>query len=245
MFGSRRAIRAVALPALLVLALLLAGCGGDWEQVLRPPRANVAGVQTVAIFPFASWASDPGLARSLTDRVYRAVQEANWYDVIPPEQVESLLVQRRIDPHNVTGGAVAREVAAALGADAYIVGVADFYFEDVSYGQPYVWEDRQPHVGVRWRVRQDTTVTVGMQAQMVNVHTGATIHRWQGTRDGVMSDIRDINWMSADPPPNYALPMVHRRQVPEARNRAIANAVSAFAANILPYYEWVRRESDQ
>ncbi|HEY8416708.1 MAG TPA: hypothetical protein VIK93_01590 [Limnochordales bacterium] len=245
MFPTRNAARAVTVPALIILTLALAGCSGDWEQVLRPPRADVSGIQVVAVFPFASWTSDPSLARTLTDQVYRAVRDSGWYStVIPPEEVESELLRRRIDPRDVTGGSVAREVAAALGADGFIAGIAAYYFEDVSLDRPFVRDDGQPQVGTHWRVRQTTRVVVGLQGQMVNVHTGTVVHRWEGTRTGEVADVRDLVWSSADPPPTSALPSPHRRDVPEARDKAVRQVVEAFTADILPYYEWVRRDNE-
>src|SRR5690606_39259587 len=107
----RRTTRVLLVPAVLALALVLTACGSNWEQVLRPPRADVTGIQVVAVFPFASWTVDPGLARSITDRVYRALRDSGWYEVIPPEQVESVLVQRGVDPRSVVGGQLAAEVA--------------------------------------------------------------------------------------------------------------------------------------
>jgi len=244
-FATRSAARAVIVPALILLALAAAGCGSDWDQVLRPPRADVSGIQVVAVFPFASWTSDPSLARTLTDQVYKVVRDSGWYaTVISPEEVESELVRRRIDPRDVTGGSIAREVAAALGADGFIAGVAAYYFEDVYLGQPYVRQTDQPSVGTPWSVRQHTRVTVGLQGQMANVHTGLVVHRWEGTRTGEVTEVRDLLWSSTDPPPQSALPTPHRRHVPEARDKAVERVVEAFAADILPYYEWVRRESE-
>jgi len=242
--NTRRRARAVVLPALLLLAVALAGCTGDYEQVLRPPRADVTGISVVAIFPFVPMSSDPGLARAFTDGVLRSLRDSGWYQVIPPEQVESVMAEWRVDSRQVTGGPIAREIAAELGADGFIVGIADYYFEDVALDVPYPSRGGQPEAGVNWRVDQRTSVTVGMQAQLVNVHTGAVVHRWNGQRTGEVTDVRQLLWWSADPPPRSALPSTHRRDIPKAREEAIKKAVDAFTADLLPRYEWVRRETD-
>ncbi|MFS8543287.1 MAG: hypothetical protein LOD91_05535, partial [Limnochordales bacterium] len=238
----RRTTRVLLVPAVLALALVLTACGSNWEQVLRPPRADVTGIQVVAVFPFASWTVDPGLARSITDRVYRALRDSGWYEVIPPEQVESVLVQRGVDPRSVVGGQLAAEVAQELGADAYVAGVADYYFEDASMDAPYARPASEPQEGVQWWVRQRTMVIVGMQGHMYNVHTMQEVHRWQGQREAEVYDARQLNWVSADPPPPSVIPPVHRRDIPRAREEAIQRAVDSFAADILPRYEWTQRE---
>ncbi|HEY8495908.1 MAG TPA: hypothetical protein VIK98_02585 [Limnochordales bacterium] len=244
MFTTGRRGNQVVLPALLVLALALSGCTGDYEQVLRPPRADVTGISVVAVFPFASWSSDPGLARALTDGVLRSLQDSGWYQIIPPEQVESVMARWRVDSRQVTGGDIAREIAAELGADGFVVGIADYYFEDVALDMPYRSRGEQPEAGVNWRVDQRTSVTVGMQAQLVNVHTGLVVHRWSGQRTAEVTEVRQLLWWSAEPPPRSVLPPTHRRDIPKAREQAIQKAVDAFTADLLPRYEWVRRESN-
>ncbi len=236
-------LRAVALPALLVLAVALTGCLGEYEQVLRPPRAPVQGISVVAVFPFASWSSDPGLARALTDGVTRALRNSGWYQVIPPEQVESAMISRRVDTRQVTGGQIARQIAQALGADAFITGIADYYLDDVSMDVPYRVQSTQPSTGTNWRVSQRTLVIVGMQAQMVRVDSGSVVHRWNGQRRSEVTETRQLNWWSADPPPRSVIPIPHRRDIPRAREEAIQRAVDAFTADILPYYEWVPVEN--
>ena len=243
MFTTGRRGNQVVLPALLVLAVALTGCTGDYEQVLRPPRADVAGISVVAVFPFASWSSDPGLARALTEGVLRSLRDSGWYEIIPPEQVESVMARWRVDSRQVTGGDIAREIAAELGADGFVVGIADYYFEDVSLDVPYPYRSGQPE-SVSWRVDQRTSVTVGMQAQLVNVHTGLVVHRWSGQRTAEVIEVRQLLWWSAEPPPRSVLPPTHRRDIPKAREQAIQKAVDAFTADLLPRYEWVRRESN-
>src|SRR5690625_1762257 len=106
----------------LVLAFLITGCasGGD---VLVPPRADVAGIQVVVVFPFMNNTNQIGLEDDVVDRLVAGLQAVGWYEVVSRERVSEALAQHRASSLWEIGDNIwldiARDIAAELGADGF------------------------------------------------------------------------------------------------------------------------------
>lgn len=128
---------------LLGIALVIAGCAVDGD-VLVPPRADVAGIQVVAVFPFANDTALTGLEDEVVDRLVAGLQAVGWYEVVPMERVAELLAQQRPsvfwDISDSRWLDRAREIAAEAGADGFIVGRVVDYAEEVTMGAPYAMQ---------------------------------------------------------------------------------------------------------
>lgn len=227
------------LVALLCLAALAAGCA---PGAVAPPRADVAGIQVVAIFPFANDTNQAGLENELLQRVTEALQASGWYEVVPVAEVQERLSQRRPSPFVEPGDEqwleLARDVTLELGADGFIAGRIIGYEEETVVGEPYAEtpgaEEAAAGAPTQWRVAHTTRVIVTVAARLVNAHTGEVVHERTVRGVGRVDDVRLLNWTSPAPPPAALLPATHRRDIPRARELAVEQALMGFAADLLP-----------
>lgn len=237
------AFRPAAALALILLGTLAAGCEGGLEQAMVPPKADVTGIQRVAVMPFANASERPDLADELHEEVLAVLRESGWYEVVSPDEVASLLASERLDARDVSGK-LARDLGLALEADGVIVGTALEYAEDVAVDSPFLVSNDAAGEPPAWQADQHTTVTVSFSAELINVHTGAVVHGRQVQVEAVITDSRPLNWLGTEPPPGTVVPSPHRRDIAQARQEAVRKAARLFTADILPSYEWVRQSSD-
>lgn len=228
-----------SLPALLILlclGILVAGCS-DRVQVQIPPKAPVEGIRTIAVLPFDSVASDPGLGFEFEDRIADALRRSGWYDSVVTQRVSSL----------ATGGSSAaqfqtperaRQAGRELNADAVIVGTATYYFEDVFMSVPQCSGCNRPESQPSWSVRQNTNVIVHVTARMIDVRTGRELHARRSVGEDTDYRTSYLNWISRDPVPESLVPKPNRQYIPTTRNMAIERAVRDFTRDLMPTYEW-------
>lgn len=229
--------RAVVLT-LLGTAILAAGCAGG----VAPPAADVAGIQVVALFPFGNDTEQAGLEEVLLEHLAADLQAVGWYEVLSAEKVAEAMAQRRPpsfwDADDEQWLEMARDVTLELGGDGFVVGRIVSYEEEISVGEPYaeVGEnaDGAEAETAEWRVVQTTRVAVTLAAQFVNAHTGDVVHERTVVGVGRVDDVRLLNWALPTPPPEALLPSPHRRDIQQARELAVEQALRGFAADLLP-----------
>lgn len=223
------------LPALLCLAVLAAGCAAGG---VVPPRADVAGIQVVVVFPFGNDTEQDGLEDQLLGRLTAALQATGWYEVVPAAQAAEHMAQRQPaslwKPDEEQWLELARETALDLGADGFITGRVIGYEEETVVGEPYAEQGAADGQPAQWRVVQTTRVAVTVTARLVNAHTGEAVHHQTVRGVGRVDDVRLLNWTSPSPPPETAKPAPHRRDIPRARELAVEQALLGFAADLLP-----------
>lgn len=225
-----------------VMALLLAACSHDRVEVQIPPRARVDGIRTIAVLPFDSLASDPGLAIEFEQRIIQQLRQSAWYDRVIEARVDSLLGTLQGSAFELSTPAARREARDRLQADAVIIGAATYYFEDVSRSAAECRQCNDPDRR-SWSVAQTTQVSVTLNARMINLHTGETVYSRISTGDDRNYTTHSIrNYRGAEPPPASAIPQVSRQQVPFTRQIAIDRAVRDFVRDLLPTYQWRRVE---
>lgn len=236
------------------LALMLAGCGAVGDT-MTPPRADVSGIQVVAVFPFTNDTSELGLEEQLVQRLVSDLYAGGWYEVVSPERVADELARRRPSPFWAFDDEqwmdMARDVTWELGADGYIVGRIGNYEEDLTVDAPYpvaALDDAEGGTAAldappEWRVVQTTEVSVAVTARLVNAHTGDIVHEQHVIGVGRVDDERLLTWALPTEPPASLLPTPHRRDVARARELALQQAFAAFAADILPQLSEAADES--
>lgn len=228
-------------PVLIACAFLLAACGSG-GGTLVPPRADVSGIQVVAVFPFGNETPHGGLGETFMDHLMTGLQAVGWYEIVPTEQVIDLMTERRMS----SGGRIdddvwvdmARDIAAELEADGIIIGNVIDYSDEVTVGAPYRVDGG---TSAEWRVDQTTRATVTVEAKLVNVHTGDAVHEQRAVGTGRIDEPRLLNWSSPSEPPATIVPTPHRRDVTRAREMAVQQAFAAFARDILPHREATHR----
>lgn len=219
----------------LFLIVLLAGCT-DPRQALAPPEADVEGIQTVVVFSVANDTSEQDIAAPAEAGLVQKLGAIGWYEIISPERVAQHMAERGIEPFE-TGidsqawNEIARDTALDLDADGFILSVILDLNEDVQLGDGYMVEGAD---GVEWFADQRTVATVTWRGKLVNAHTGAVVYERTVVGEGFVVDARMLNWVIPESPPANVIPRPHRRDLPTARERAVADALDKFTRDILP-----------
>lgn len=222
-------------PWLIAAVLLLAGCT-DPERVLAPPKADVEGIQTVAVFAVANETSE----RDLTDRAEAGLLErlgtVGWYEVVSPGRLAEFMLDRNMDPFDTDMDSpewneIARDITLNLDGDGYVLSLISDYTEAVELGSAYMAEGPD---GMQWLADQTTVVTVTWRGRLVNAHTGLVVYERTVVGEGHVSDARLLNWAIPESPPANVIPAAHRRDLPAAREAALVDALDKFTRNVLP-----------
>lgn len=217
---------------LLLLVLLLAGCGNR-VQVEIPPKAPVEGIGTIAIAPFDNVTADAGLAFEFEEQIAKALRDSGWY-----ESIINLRHTASFPPGRPVTFESVRDLARQYGADAVIVGVATYYFEDVYMGVPQCSGCDRPETNPSWSVTQYTNVAVQLSARLIAVSSGNELHGMQVRGEDVDYRTHFLSHRGYTPPPEALIPKPNRQRVPDTRSFAIRQAVYQFTRDLLPTYEW-------
>lgn len=236
---AHRAVRNDLVWMLVVLgaAVLLSACSSPSDGTL--PRADVAGIHAVLVFPFANGTDEPNLDRAVVQGVVDRLAGVGWYDVLAPERAEQPLAERRLETADMDDTAAAwletaRDIALELSADGFVVGAVVDHTDSLHVGAPYRNFDAQD---VQWLADQTTRVTVTVRGKLINAHTGATVYERTVTGHGDVVEARQLNWVIAESPPASLVPAPHRRDVERARQRAVDDALEKLTADLLPQSE--------
>ncbi|NLN17174.1 MAG: hypothetical protein GX182_07650 [Firmicutes bacterium] len=223
----------------LILLLLLTGCGGERVRVEVPPKVPTEGIETIAILEFANESEDPGLAREMELALMDYFRDRGQFTLVEGGRLQSYRSLRTSSPSRF------QQLGADLGVDAFIIASATYYLEDVDVEPPRRYTSGPKGEHSYWVSRQVTTVIAKMVARVVDAQSGMIIYS-KGTegRGEKYQNIRLPDWpgSSCEPPPFFLLPRPNRTDVYAARRDAIRSAVVSFAQDFYPTYKYVRVE---
>lgn len=228
----------VAIPVMLLFVAL--GCGGEREQVMIPPRADLMGARTVAVLYFDNLSADPGLSFEFEQGL--AHQLHGYYRVLDGHAVEATLHGQGLVRGMPLTSQLIREIGESLDVDVVITGEVTYYFEDVTMNAPTRTGLYDNETKARWSVGQTTQVLVNVNGRVVSTETGLTLYskRVEGSYSSTASQV--LPWTELAPPPPSMLPRPSRKDVPQGRMRAVKDAVDSFSVDLLPTYVWRRVE---
>ncbi len=227
------------LVLLLLTLVFVVGCS-EREQVMVPPRADLQGAQRLAVVSFDNYTVDPGLSLEVETRLIESLQ--GYYHVVDRHTVQSALSHLGVRRGSTITNDIIYDLGNILRVDAIITGEIDTYFEDVSLLTPRRTSTytHGSETRARWSSGQNTSVLVRMSVRVIGVDTGWVLYtkRVSGAYDS--SSYETLSWSSLDPPPKSIVPETNRREIPNARLRAVRDAVSSFTVDLLPTYVWRR-----
>ncbi|HHU62514.1 MAG: hypothetical protein QM401_01490 [Bacillota bacterium] len=231
------------LTFLLLIAILLTGCFGR-ERVMVKPRVDMGA--KVAVIYFYNFTDEPMITKDVEDALVLGLSD--YYQVVKPIDAERALIDLGLRRGEEPTAKEIVRLGKKLNVDSIVYGEVTGYFEPITTLPVSVIETRVNDDGeneYKWQAGQVTQVMISFSGKVMETKEGRVVYRnrVKGEKEYTSTTtLRPIWWKEGKTPDAWDIPRTHRKDIPDARKKALKQAINQFTADLMPTYVWKKIE---